>query len=104
MIENDTTFIIIFAKEQCSVKDCLHLKAQDSSNYPGQHGDDYAVFLPLCHANYTFWGARIVNSQAINALVVLLDSELLEGIFRKEGLSLKKKKKGKKAHCSSACE
>lgn len=88
MIENDPTRIII-AKGKCSVKDCLCLRARDSSNYPGQHGDDYAVFLPLCHANYTFWGARIVSSQPINTPVAPLDSELLRGFFRKEAMSLK---------------
>lgn len=52
MKENEPTCIII-AKEKSSVKDCLCGIARDSSNYPGQHGDDYAVFLPLCHATYT---------------------------------------------------
>lgn len=52
MIDNDPTYIIIIVKEKSSVKDCLHLRARDSSNYPGQHADDYAVFMPLCNANY----------------------------------------------------
>lgn len=83
MIDNDSTYIIT-AKEKCSVKDCLCLRVRDSSNYPGQHDDDYAVFLPLCHTNYTSWGAKIVNSEPINILVSPLDGELLKGFFEND--------------------
>lgn len=80
--------ILLLPRRSVLSKTVLCLRAWDSSNYPGQHGDDYAVFLPLCHANYTSWGARIVNFQPINTLVAPLDSELLSGFFRNDALSI----------------
>lgn len=74
--------MIIFPQEKSSVTEPLSLclRAQDSSNYPGQQGDDYAVVLPLCTANYTSRGnIFFLNfySQPINTPVASFDSQFL---------------------------